>query len=34
MTLPIRGSRARGAKPPWFGRLGKVLLVRIVKNGR
>ena len=21
-----------GAKPPWLGRLGKVLLVRIVKN--
>ena len=31
-TLPIRGSR--GVKPHWFGRLGKVLLVRIVKNAR
>ena len=30
-TLPIRG--VQGAKPPCFGRLGKVLWVRIVKNG-
>ena len=31
-TPPIRGSR--GTKPPWFSRLGKVLLVRIVKNAK
>ena len=29
----IRGVQGGGgAKPPWLGRLGKVLLVRIVKN--
>ena len=27
---PIRG--IQGGSPPWLGRLGKVLLVRIVKN--
>ena len=29
-TRPIRG--VQGGKPPWLGRLGKALLVRIVKN--
>ena len=30
MTRPIRG--VQGGEAPWLGRLGKVLLVRIVKN--
>ena len=32
LTLPAYKGGSSGAKPPWLRRLGKVLLVRIVKN--